>query len=70
LKSELEKEGSSIQFEFITPNNPQQKRKVEKLFATFWDCIRSILNDSGIKLWADCGLTDTKLCTYTSRRNI
>ena len=68
LKTRLEREKVNVQIEFTAPNIPQQNGKVERSFATLWGRLRAMLNNSGVpielreKLWAECGLTATKLC--------
>ena len=67
LKNKLQKDGVDTTIEF-TLKTPEQKRQVERSFATLWERVRAMLNNSGVdselrtELWAECAATATKLC--------
>jgi len=67
LKNELEKQGSTIRFEYTARATPQQNGKAERAFATLYGRIRAMMKGAGLnedekmKLWMEAAATATKL---------
>lgn len=67
LKKQMEKEGSSIRFEFTARQTPQQNGKVERSFASLYGRMRAMMIGAGfdesekMKLWMEAAATATKL---------
>jgi molybdenum cofactor biosynthesis enzyme MoaA len=63
-------EGYNVTFEFISPGDPQYNGVVERMFATLYGMVRSMLNQAQVSLHIRRGVWAEAAKTATDMRNI
>jgi hypothetical protein len=65
----IKAEGYNVTFEFISPGSPQYNGVVERLFATLFFMVRSMLNEACTPMILRRGIWAEAACTATDMRN-
>jgi hypothetical protein len=66
----IQTEGYNVTFDFISPGSPQYNGVVERMFATLYGMVRSMLNQARLPMilcrgvWAEAARYATDMCNY------